>query len=196
MADDTVAALAELGIARADVFGYSMGAGVALQVALRHAAAVRKLVLASLSYTRSGFHPALLDGMDQLTPDALAGSPWHAEYTRLAPHPEAFATLVAKVTRLNRAIQDVPAAAIQAITAPTLLIVGAADIIRPEHAVELFRLRGGGVAGDLVGLPPAQLAILPGTTMRRWCSAPTCCGRSSRHSWTRPCPPAPEPHGA
>jgi hypothetical protein len=30
--------------------------------------------------------------------------------------------------------------------------------------VELFRLRGGGVCGDVAGLPAAQLAILPGTT--------------------------------
>ena len=37
-------------------------------------------------------------------------------------------------------------------------------MVRPEHTVELFRLLGGGVAGDLVGLPRAQLAVLPDTT--------------------------------
>ena len=54
--------------------------------------------------------------------------------------------------------------AIKAVAAPTMIIIGDADIIRPEGAVELFRLRGGGVPGDYVGLPPARLAILPGTT--------------------------------
>ena len=54
--------------------------------------------------------------------------------------------------------------AIRAIKAPTLLIIGDPDVVRPEHTVELFRLLGGGVAGDLVGLPRAQLAVLPGTT--------------------------------
>jgi pimeloyl-ACP methyl ester carboxylesterase len=56
-----------------------------------------------------------------------------------------------------------PAEAIEAIMAPTLLIIGDSDIVRPEHAVEMFRLLGG-VAGDLAGLPNSQLAILPGTT--------------------------------
>ena len=54
--------------------------------------------------------------------------------------------------------------AIRAIKAPTLLIIGDSDVVRPEHTVELFRLLGGGVAGDLVGLPRSQLAVLPGTT--------------------------------
>ena len=36
--------------------------------------------------------------------------------------------------------------------------------MRPEHAVEMFRLVGGGVPGDMAGLPASQLAILPGTT--------------------------------
>jgi pimeloyl-ACP methyl ester carboxylesterase len=53
---------------------------------------------------------------------------------------------------------------IRGIVAPTLLIIGDSDAIRLEHAVELFRLLGGGVMGDLAGLPKSQLAVLPGTT--------------------------------
>jgi pimeloyl-ACP methyl ester carboxylesterase len=45
-----------------------------------------------------------------------------------------------------------------------LVIVGDSDIVRPEHAVELFRLLGGGVIGDIAGLPASRLAILPGTS--------------------------------
>ena len=44
MADDTVAALQHLGIEQADIFGYSLGASIALQVAIRHPGQVRKLV--------------------------------------------------------------------------------------------------------------------------------------------------------
>jgi pimeloyl-ACP methyl ester carboxylesterase len=164
MADDTAAALQQLGTAQADIFGYSMGAGVALQIAIRHPNVVRKLVLASVTYTKSGFHPGLMEGMENMTHEAMVGSPWHAEYTRIAPNPDNFARLFAKKSQMDRGIQDVPAEVIQAITAPTLLIIGDSDIIRPEHAVELFRLLGGGVAGDLAGLPKSQLAILPGTT--------------------------------
>jgi pimeloyl-ACP methyl ester carboxylesterase len=164
MADDTAAALEQLGIDQADIFGYSLGAGIALQLAIRHPQVVRKLVLASVSYTMSGFHPGLMEGMEHMTADMMVGSPWHEEYMRIAPHPEAFATLFAKKTQMDRGIQDVPAEIIRSIEAPTLLIIGDSDIIRPEHSVELFRLLGGGVAGDMAGLPKSQLAILPGTT--------------------------------
>jgi hypothetical protein len=37
-------------------------------------------------------------------------------------------------------------------------------VVRPEHVVDMFRILGGGVPGDLVGIPPVQLAILPGTS--------------------------------
>ena len=57
-----------------------------------------------------------------------------------------------------------PSEVIQSVKVPTLLIIGDADIVRPEHTVEMFRLLGGGVPGDLYGLPPSQLAVLPGTT--------------------------------
>jgi pimeloyl-ACP methyl ester carboxylesterase len=54
--------------------------------------------------------------------------------------------------------------AVRAIPAPTLIVIGDSDGTRPEHAVDMFRLRGGGVFGDLAGLPASQLAVLPGTT--------------------------------
>jgi pimeloyl-ACP methyl ester carboxylesterase len=165
MADDTVAALEQLGIERADIFGYSMGAGVALHVAIRHPNVVRKLVLASVTYTLSGIHPGLLEGLGNMTPEMMFGSPWHEEYIRIAPHPENFSTLFAKKTQMDRQIQDLPAESIRAIEAPTLLIIGDSDLVRPEHAVEMFRLLGGGVFGDTpAGLPNSQLAVLPGTS--------------------------------
>jgi pimeloyl-ACP methyl ester carboxylesterase len=164
MADDTVSALQQLEIDNADFFGFSMGAGIALQVAIRQPEVVRKLVLASVTYNESGVHPGLMEGLAQMKPEMMHGSPWHEEYMQIAPHPEDFATLFAKKTQMDREIQDLPAEAIEAIDAPTLLIIGDSDIVRPEHAVEMFRLLGGGVMGDLAGLPNSQLAILPGTT--------------------------------
>jgi pimeloyl-ACP methyl ester carboxylesterase len=165
MADDVAAALRHLGIERADVLGYSMGAGVALHVVIRHPDVVRKLVLVSVTYNLNGVHPGLMEGLGDMKPEMMYGSPWHAEYTRIAPHPEDFATLFAKKTQMDRGIQDLAAETIRAIQAPTLLIIGDSDLVRPEHAVEMFRLLGGGVFGDTpAGLPNSQLAILPGTS--------------------------------
>jgi pimeloyl-ACP methyl ester carboxylesterase len=164
MADVTAGLLQYLKIENADFFGYSMGGSVALQVAIRHPAMVRKLVVASTTYKTDGWHPEVLAMMGHLTPDIFAGSPVEEDYQRLAPTPEAFPTLVAKLNELDAQIQDWPAKDMQSITAPTLLIMGDSDSVRPEHAVEMFKLLGGGVVGDLSGLPNAQLAVLPGTT--------------------------------
>jgi pimeloyl-ACP methyl ester carboxylesterase len=179
MADDVSALLAQIGIDKADVFGYSMGGGVALQVAIRHPEVVRKLVVASASYTSDGMHPELLEMIPSLTPEAFAGSPIEEAYLRTAPNPEDFPTLVAKLKQLDMEPFAWPPEEVRGIAAPTLLIVGDSDAIRLEHAVELFRLRGGGVMGDLSGLPDSQLAVLPGTTHY----IPPGSGMLDRHEW-------------
>jgi pimeloyl-ACP methyl ester carboxylesterase len=164
MADDIAALLHHLVIEKADVFGYSMGGGVAFQAAIRHPEVVRKLVVASASYTSDGMHPELLEMIPTLVPEVFAGSPIEEVYLRTAPNPDDFPTLVAKMKQLDMKPFAWPPEDIRGIAAPTLLIVGDSDAIRLEHAVELFQLLGGGVMGDLAGLPKSQLAVLPGTT--------------------------------
>jgi len=164
MADDVAALLRHLEIEKADVFGYSMGGGVALQVAIRHPEVVRKLVVASASYTSDGMHAELLEMIPSITPEAFAGSPIEEAYLQTAPNPEDFPTLVAKLKRLDMEPFAWPPEDVRGIAAPTLLITGDSDVVRLEHAVELFRLLGGGVMGDLAGLPKSQLAVLPGTS--------------------------------
>lgn len=165
MADDVAAAIRYLGLDQADVFGYSMGSNVALHTVIRHPEVVRRLVLASASYRLDGIHPGLMEGLGEMTPDMMYGSPWHDEYMQIAPRPEDFETLFAKKTEMDRGYTDIPDATIRAIKSPVLLIIGDSDLIRPEHAVEMFRLLGGGVFGDTPsGLPASQLAILPGTS--------------------------------
>jgi pimeloyl-ACP methyl ester carboxylesterase len=106
-----------------------------------------------------------MEGLGEMTPEMMFGSPWHEEYVRIAPRPGDFPVLFDKKTQMDREIQDVPAETIRAIEAPTLLIIGDSDLVQPEHAVEMFRLLGGGVFGDTpAGLPKSQLAILPGTS--------------------------------
>ncbi len=164
MADDVAALLRHLEVEEADVFGFSMGGGVALQVAIRHPELVRKLVVASASYTSDSMHPELLEMIPSITPEVFAGSPIETDYLRTAPNPDDFPTLVAKLKQLDMEPFAWPPEDVRGIAAPTLLIVGDSDAVRLEHAVELFRLLGGGVMGDLAGLPKSRLAVLPGTT--------------------------------
>lgn len=163
-AEDTVALLRHLGIEQADVFGYSSGSAVAMQIAIEHPELVGKLVLASASYRLDGLHPGLLDGIQQLQPEHLAGTPFQEEYARIAPNPDDWPTLISKIKQMDADLPEWSPEDIQAIKAPTLLIIGDSDIVRPEHAVEMFRLLGGGVVGDIAGLPRSRLAVLPGTT--------------------------------
>lgn len=164
MADDAAALLHHLGIGTADLFGFSMGGGAALQLAIRHPRAVRKLVVASASYTSDGAHPELFDMIETITPEVFAGSPFEEDYLRTAPNPEDFPKLVEKLKQLDMTPFAWPPEDIRGIAAPTLLIVGDSDVVRLEHAVEMFRLLGGGVPGDLAGVPDSRLAVLPGTT--------------------------------
>jgi pimeloyl-ACP methyl ester carboxylesterase len=163
-AADVAGLLDHLGVPVADVLGWSMGAAVALRLGTHHAGRVGRLVLASVSFHDGGLHPGLLDGIGDLQPEHLHGSEFHDEYLRTAPDPAGWPALVAKVKRLDADLPQWTAAQIRAVAAPTMIVLADSDIVRPEHAVEMFRLLGGGVAGDLAGLPACRLAVLPGTT--------------------------------
>jgi pimeloyl-ACP methyl ester carboxylesterase len=151
-ADDTAALLEYLRIEEADLFGFSNGGTIALQVAIRHPHVVRKLVVASGFYQREGSsYPWFWDGFARATLENMPKELREA-YLAVAPHPENLQSFFDKCVQRMRNFPDIPADAIRAITAPTLVIVGDADVMRPEHAVETFRL-----------LPHARLAVLPGT---------------------------------
>ncbi len=168
MADDTVALLRQLNISNADFFGYSMGGTIALQIALRYPDLVSKLVLAAPAFNRDGFYLEILEQIQKMKPEDLAESPWKAAYDRTAPNPKNWPNLIAKVKLLVRDFQGWPPEIIHSIKSPALIIIGDSDVIRPEHALQMVRLLGGGVAGDdATGrprIPRSQLAILPGTT--------------------------------
>jgi pimeloyl-ACP methyl ester carboxylesterase len=105
----------------------------------------------------------MLESGDSDVPD-LTGTPWHAAYVKVAAQPEQWNTLVGKNVDLDRHFDGWTADQVRSVRAPTLLLVGDADIVRPEHTVEMFRLLGGGVNGDVAGLSRSRLAVLPGTT--------------------------------
>ena len=164
MADDTAALLGHLDVGPADVVGYSMGGGIALQLAIRHPGVVRRVVVASASYTSDGMHTEAWEMFPSITPELFAGSPIEEAYLRTAPNPGDFPKLVEKLKLLDTTEFAWPADDIRSIDAPILIVLGDSDVVRLEHAVELFGLLGGNVMGDLAGLPKSQLAVLPGTT--------------------------------
>jgi pimeloyl-ACP methyl ester carboxylesterase len=165
MADDTAAVLQELGVTQADFFGYSLGGGVAMQIAIRHPDLVRKLVIASAAFRTDGWYPEILSAMGAMNPEAAAAmeaTPLYEAYVSVAPNPDDWPTLVTKTGELTTSEYDW-SADVAEIAAPTLLIFGDADSVRPEHIVELLELLGGGVVGDLGQTANVQLAVLPNT---------------------------------
>lgn len=150
-ADDTAALLGYLGIERADLLGFSNGGTIALQVAVRHPVRVRKLVLASALVARDGAYAWLWEAMAAATLESMPAQLQEA-YLAVAPHPENLRMFHDKAAQRMRDFRDIPEGALRGITAPTLVVVGDADVVRPEHAVETFRR-----------LPHARLAVLPGT---------------------------------
>jgi pimeloyl-ACP methyl ester carboxylesterase len=166
MADDVAALIEHLSLENADILGFSLGGGVALQTAIQHPEVVRKLVLVSTPFKRSAIHPEFRAGMDAMNAEAaeaMLQTPMYQLYSSVAPKPEDWPTLIAKVGDLLRQDYDW-SEDVAAITAPTLIVVGDSDFIPPVHAVEMFGLLGGGVAGDFVDFPNSQIAVLPGTT--------------------------------
>lgn len=166
MADDVAALIEHLGFENADVMGFSLGGGAALQTAIRHPEAVRKLVIISAPFQQSGIHPEFLVGMSAMNADAAAQmleTPMYQFYTSVAPKLEDWPTLVGKLGTLLSADYDW-SAEVAAMTTPTLILVGDSDMLPVSHAVALFELLGGGVPGDFVGMPTSQLAVLPATS--------------------------------
>ncbi|QBD76142.1 alpha/beta hydrolase [Ktedonosporobacter rubrisoli] len=168
LADDIAALIASLGLQQADLFGYSLGGGVALQTAIRHPKVVRKLAVASAPFKRDGRYPEDLEAMNAISPEAFAGTPIHEAYLRTSPLPEAWPTVVAKVRQMVTSDYDW-SADVAALKTPTLIVVGDADGLRLPHMLEFFALLGGGQGdGDLSGLPRSSLAVLPATTHVGW----------------------------
>ncbi|HEU4799979.1 MAG TPA: alpha/beta hydrolase [Gemmatimonadales bacterium] len=163
-ADDVAALIRYLKLPRADLIGYSMGGGVAMQVAVRHPDLVRKVVVISSTFRRDGMTQEGRDAIAGLTAEVFKGSPLETEYQRLSPTPDQFATFVERMVAGFAKGNDLSAAQLRSTTAPMFFIHGDADGIRLQHVAEMFRLKGGETHGDLGQRSASRLAILPNTT--------------------------------
>jgi pimeloyl-ACP methyl ester carboxylesterase len=167
MADDVAAVLQQLGIGRARFMGYSLGAAVALQVAIRHPELVEKLVAVSVAFRADGNYPEVRQAFAEM-PDIAAEIGKQIAASPLAQlYPDVdWETVMRKTGEMNQADHDWTED-IKTIKSPMLLVFADADSIRPEHMVEFWKLLGGGQrdAGlDGSQRPASQLAIIPNTT--------------------------------
>jgi pimeloyl-ACP methyl ester carboxylesterase len=164
LADDVAAFMDEMGIKKADVFGYSMGAAAGLQLAIRHPDKVDQLTAASVAYDTSGWQPAFVKFIPQMAPEMFVGTFMEDEWKKLAPNPNGFRAVVEKLIALEKEPMAWEAD-VKALKTPVLIIAGDADVATLEHNVAMFRLLGGGVMGDMgTPLPASRLAILPATS--------------------------------
>jgi pimeloyl-ACP methyl ester carboxylesterase len=149
-ADDVAGLLKHLKVEQADVFGFSNGASVGLQVAIRHPQAVRKLVFASSFTKREGAQPQLWE-MIRTADIANMPQPLKDAFLKVNPDPAKLKTMHDKDAERMRHFTDVPNADLRAMHAPTLIVIGDHDIVKPEHALELTHL-----------IPNSRLMILVG----------------------------------
>src|SRR5688572_29281542 len=164
LADDIAAMLDYLKIKQADLLGYSMGGGVAMQVAIRYPEKVRKVISVSAVFRHDGWVKEALDVFPQTTADVFKGSPIEAEYKKLSPTPNEFPSFVKRVIAMDLKPYDFGADKLKATKAPFLFIHGDADGVRLDHIAEMFRLKGDEIFGDLRSRSESRLAVLPNTT--------------------------------
>jgi pimeloyl-ACP methyl ester carboxylesterase len=163
LADDVAVFMDSMGMKKADIFGYSLGAVAGLQVAIRHPEKVNTLMFVSGAYDFEGWQPAFREFIPQMTVEMFVNMPFAAEYKKLSPNPDGFPELVRKLIQIEKeplALEK----EVKNIKSPVLIIAGDADAATLEHNVSMFRLLGGGVMGDMgVPLPASRLVVLPAT---------------------------------
>lgn len=149
LTEDVAALLRQLKVQDADFFGASIGGGIALRLALKHPELVRKAVIFGVQYNNDGLVPGMLESLKTLKAEDIPPR-FREGYAKVAPDPAKFPTLVAKINTMVLAEKGLSPEEIKSIQAPILVMIGDSDFVRPEHAVEMYRL-----------LPHSQLAVLP-----------------------------------
>ncbi len=169
MGNDIAALIGQLGLGRADVMGYSLGAGTALRTAIQHPEAVRKLVVVSTPCKRNGWYPEIRAAMSQLTSasaEMMKPSPIYKTYAHVSPRPGDWPVLLGKIGDMLRREYDW-SDEVARINAPVMLVFGDSDSVPVAHMAEFYGLLGGSrrdAGWDGSGMQPNRLAVLPGLT--------------------------------
>jgi len=165
LSDDVAAILDHLKIERADVIGYSLGGGVAIQTAIRHPEKVRKVVVISAPLRRDGWVKEANDFWPNFKMEMMKGTPAETERKKLNPVPNSFPAFFEHIKAAAMRPYDFGADNLKATKAPFFFIFGDADGVRIDHIAEMYSLKGGGYThGDMFPRPESRLAIIPNAT--------------------------------
>jgi pimeloyl-ACP methyl ester carboxylesterase len=177
IADDMAALLDRLGYGQVDVVGYSFGGGIGFRLAVQHPAKVRRLVVVSAPLAQDGFYPEMLPQQAQVgaaMADFMKDTPMYKAYAAVAPNPAEFPRLLDAMGELMRKPYDWRADA-KSLQMPVLLVYGDSDMIRLDHAIEVYKLLGGGqrdAGWQREHMAKNRLAILPDVTHYEMAEAP------------------------
>lgn len=168
MGDDITALLDHLKIPKADLVGHSFGGASAIRAAIQHPDKVRRLVVISSPYARSGWYPEAQRGMSQVGA-AMAENMMQTPTGRFSkgwPEPKRFPQFLDKMGKIMTEDYDW-SADIAKLPMPALLVFADNDSVSQKHVAEFFALLGGGVKepGWLnAQLSKSRLAVVPGYT--------------------------------
>jgi pimeloyl-ACP methyl ester carboxylesterase len=149
MADDTIAFLEAVVGEPADLMGHSDGAFVAMLVAMQRAELVKRLVLISGGYNKSGeAAPDMEWNVDELA--RFLGP----AYGEVSPDGEDhFKVVATKVGEMAAAEPNMQVSELAEVPQRTLVVFSDDDLMTLAHAVEMYE-----------ALPNAELAVVPGTS--------------------------------
>jgi pimeloyl-ACP methyl ester carboxylesterase len=154
MTEDTSELLRILDRGPTDVVGWSDGGVIALMLAARHAAQVRRVVASGANFSPDGIVPAALAELKQSSAAAVYNAAERAEALRLNPGGEAqMLSVGAKLKQLwlsSPTAVELSPAILSAIAQPVMIMAGDRDEIRIEHTLVIFH-----------ALPKASLWIVP-----------------------------------
>ncbi len=146
LGDDIAVLLDHLEIPKADLVGHSFGGASALRAAIQQPEKVRRLVVISSPYARSGWYPEAQRGMSHVSA-AMAETMMQTPAGKLSkqwPEPQRFPQFLDKMGKMLSEDYDW-SADIAKLPMPVLLVFADNDSVSQKHIAEFFALLGGGL---------------------------------------------------
>jgi pimeloyl-ACP methyl ester carboxylesterase len=136
IADDMLELLDRLRIHQVDLVGWSDGGVVALDLAIHHAERVRRLVAISANFDADGVVGNAVTASEVLASE-IPSAP--LRYKLIAPDPTHWPALYRNVVTMWRTQPHYTLEELRHIKAPSLIMAGQFDVIKPEHTEQLAK---------------------------------------------------------